>query len=87
MKKYAAVMGNTFKNDVIGYLIVTDNTIKNVEIAGCFTIDGTPVNVTTHKISYEKRKCEKASYTQPISLHKSGVYTFHFVDMSGNVGY
>jgi hypothetical protein len=73
--KFAAVMN---EKKVIGYVYDADKLLRKIDVAGCFTQDGDAVNVRSYKVSHSKRNCERASYTQPVSLHKSGCYTFYY---------
>jgi hypothetical protein len=72
--KFAAVMN---QGRVVGYVYDADRALKTIDISGCFTQDDKPVNVRSYKVSHSKRNCERASYTQPVSIHKSGCYTFY----------
>ena len=82
MATYAAVIGKkALGSQVIGYILNAPKSLKSVEIAGDFTVDGKALNVTTHIVSHSIKNMDKAALTQPVSLHsKSGVYSFHFVD-------
>ena len=73
--KFAAVMSN---KKVIGYVYDADNSLRKIDVAGCFTQDDSPVNVKSYKVSHSRKNCERASYTQPVSIHKSGCYTFYY---------
>jgi len=71
------------RDKVIGEVFdapITGNTIK---IAGAYTVDGTPVNVKTFRISRSKRNLEKAQFEQPVYLDKNGCYTFGTIDENG----
>lgn len=72
------------QNNVIGEVYDAPEKGHSIEVAGCFTINGDPVNVKTYKISRSKKNLEKASYQQPVDRviindHKT-VWTFHCVE-------
>jgi len=64
--------------NVIGEVFNAPQNTKSIKLAGAFTIDGDPVNVTEYKISHSKKNIEKARYEQPVSK-KGEVWTFHAV--------
>ena len=65
-------------NNVIGEVFDAPEKGYSIDIAGAFTIDGDPVNVSSYKISRSKVNMEKAEYEQPVS--KVGdVWTFYGV--------
>jgi len=66
-------------DNVIGQVFDAPEKGNTIEIAGCFTANGDPVNVKVHKISRSKKNMQKAEYEQPVS--KVGeVWTFHCVE-------
>jgi len=68
---------------VIGEVYDAPEKGNTIEIAGCFTADGDPVNVRKYKISRSKRNMHKAEFEQPVSVvnTKYGkVWTFHCVE-------
>lgn len=89
MKTIKAALLNSNK-DVIGEVFNAPKSGFSIEIANSFTIDGTPVNVETYKISRSKSNLLKAQYTQPISKVNSrhgDVYTFMAIDDEFEVVY
>jgi hypothetical protein len=73
---FAAVISKR-TNDVVGYIVNAPKSLKRIEVAGCYTSTGQAVNVSEYKVSHSVKNIEKASRTQPVSLHeKSGTYTF-----------
>jgi len=68
-------------NDVVGYIVNAPKSLKRIDVAGCFTSTGEPVNVSEYKVSHSVKNVKKAERTQPVSLHeKSGTYTFFHPD-------
>ena len=64
---------------VIGEVLEAPEKGNSIEIAGAFTSDGSPVNVSTYKISRSKVNLAKAVYEQPVSKVDSKygeIYTF-----------
>ena len=74
------------RNRVIGEVFDSPETGNTIRIAGCFDADGFPINVSIYRISRSKRNVEKAKYERPVSLSKTGVYTFECVE-NGDVVY
>ncbi|WP_133178995.1 hypothetical protein [Shewanella decolorationis] len=75
---------------VIGEVFEAPEKGNTIEIAGAFTIDGSPVNVKKFKISRSKANLAKAVYEQPVSKVNSKygeIYTFSSVDESGEYQY
>jgi len=71
----AALLDN---GKVIGEVFDAPTTGFTVELAGAFTNDNQPVNVSTMKISRSKTNLDKAAYCQPVT--KIGaVWTFYAV--------
>lgn len=74
----AALLNSNGK--VIGEVFEAPSAGNSIEVAGAFTIDGSPVNVRTYKISRSKANLKKAEYEQPLSKITSpygDVYTFY----------
>lgn len=70
-------------NRVIGEVCDAPEKGNTIEIAGCFTADGDPVNVKKHRISRSVKNLRKAQFEQPVSVvnTKHGkVWTFHCVE-------
>tara|TARA_R110000851_G_scaffold325616_1_gene493739 strand:+ start:493 stop:738 length:246 start_codon:yes stop_codon:yes gene_type:complete len=63
------VIGEVFDAPERGYLI---------EVAGCFTASGDPVNVRNYSISRSKVNMHKAQFEQPVTK-VGNVYTFNAV--------
>lgn len=64
---------------VIGLVYDAPEKGYTVDVAGCFTANGDPVNVSTYKISRSKANMRKAEHEQPVS--KVGdVWTFQCVE-------
>ncbi len=68
------------RNDkVIGEVFDAPEKGNRIDIAGCFTANGDPVNVKSYKISRSKKNLQKAEFEQPVS--KVGqVWTFRCVE-------
>lgn len=69
----AAVLKN---GQVIGTCITTVRNGKYIDIASCFSSDGTPVNVARLKVSRSQRNMKKAEYTEKSflpSLHEGNI--------------
>lgn len=76
----AALLDN--KGKVVGEVFDAPESGSYIPIAGAFTVDNDPVNITKYKISRSVKNLEKAQYEQPVSLVncKHGkVWTFHAV--------
>ena len=53
---------------------------NTIEVAGCLTVDGDPVNTKSYKISRSKKNLNAAMYEQPLTETKvKGVFTFNFI--------
>jgi len=64
---------------VIGEVFDAPEKGNEIEVAGAFTTDGSPVNVKTYKISRSKRNLEKARYSQTV-IPSHGVWKFADID-------
>jgi hypothetical protein len=83
MKKVQKVALLDRDKRVIGEVFDAPENGYEIKIAGTFTANGDPVNVSKYKISRSKRNLEKAKYEQPVSMvnTKYGpVWTFHCVE-------
>lgn len=69
------------KGHVIGEVFDAPRTGRTVDVAGCFTASGDPVNVRTYKISRSKANLAKAYYQQPL-IKCGDVFTFHHIDLT-----
>jgi len=63
-------------NKVIGEVFDAPRFGNSIDVAGCFTAEGKPVNVKSYKISRSKVNLEKARYEQPVYRINS-IYTFN----------
>ena len=65
-------------NKVIGEVFDAPAKGSTIDVAGCFTAGGDPVNIKEYKISRSKSNLNKAAFEQSVS--KVGdCYTFHNV--------
>lgn len=76
----AAVMSSKENGSrVIGYILNAPADLKCIAVAARFTHDDHPYKISTYRVSHSAANVKKALFTQPVSFHKSGVYTFHYV--------
>ena len=64
---------------VIGEVFDAPEKSNTIEIAGCFTLTGDPVNVQTYKISRSRKNLQKARFEQPVSK-VGNFWSFHAVE-------